>query len=301
MLEVCARFSACEVPWEPSTFGDDCDGLMQTDVGGRLDRSTETRWMVAFLDCVKLTSDCTGVRACFTASSKQQREVCRDGRSAGCAGEVAVFCPRSDGGQAGAMACDLAGLACNATDAGAGCGLGSCDPGPPGPPWTGTASCQGGLLVACGFDGVLDAMDCAFWSAVTTTGGIPWQNHVGETCETVETGPCVGTGDPCDDASFNNWCDGSVVVTCTAGALAHRDCAALHPALTCRIGDYGIADCAPVAQECDHSAPETCQAGVIAFCSFGVVTTLDCTQYGLSGCATGYSDIRPGTRAYCTP
>ncbi|MBI5478955.1 MAG: hypothetical protein HY906_08875 [Deltaproteobacteria bacterium] len=296
LLEVCARVSACSLG--SGSFTEGCNGYALIDRVGRTSEGTEDRLIVAIVDCVEHAPDCAGVEACTTASATETA-ACGSGDVHICVGDVLVECDGTTTPAPDAFDCASAGLVCGQTAAGARCGTASCDPA------TTPARCDGDLAITCDEDGhVLRARDCRF--AVTMScsggggGGVTCQSRVGETCAVVDGEPrCVGGGDPCDEATFQNSCDGSVMITCAGGAIGRRDCADLDPALTCRLDSRGAAECAAVAQECDEHTAETCTGGVITFCLLGEVTTVDCAAYGLSGCTTLTENEQ--TVARCTP
>jgi hypothetical protein len=123
---------------------------------------------------------------------------------------------------------------------------------------------------------------------------------VANTCGTVGgVAQCVGNGSACDATTFVNACDGSVLTTCTGGHVATLDCASYGLGVTtCSVDKTDGAICAPVSTACPGGSPETCDAGVITFCMFGVKTTVDCKSFGLSGCKV--SSTTPAA-ARCTP
>jgi hypothetical protein len=294
LLEVCARVSACSM--SGSSFTEGCNEYVLIDRSGRVSDGTSDRLTVALVDCVKGASDCAGVEACVTASATEAA-ACGDGDVNRCVGDVLVEC---DGTSApDAFDCATAGLVCGQTEAGATCGTASCDPATTAP------RCDGHLAITCDEEGgVLRTRDCRYAASVSCSGsgggGMTCQTHVGETCAVVDGEPrCVGSGDACDEETFQNTCEGTVMVTCAGGAIGRRDCAELDGALTCRLGTRGATECAAAAQECDEHYAETCVGGVITFCLLGEVTEVDCGAYGLSGCTT----ISEGelSVARCTP
>ena len=294
LLEVCARVSACSLG--TSSFTEGCNSYVLVDRAGRTSDGTGDRLTVALVDCVANAPDCAAVEACTTATSAEA-EVCAGGDVDRCAGDVLVECDGTESPDA--FDCASAGLVCGQTEQGAECGTASCDPA------TTPAQCEGDRAITCDVDGnVLVTRDCRYAMTVSCSsggGGMTCQSRVGETCAVVDGEPrCIGAGESCDEATFQNSCDGSVVVTCAGGAIGRRDCAALDPALTCRLESHGAAECAPLAQQCDEHTAETCEGGVITFCLLGEVATVDCASYGLSGCTTFLTETEQ-TVARCTP
>jgi hypothetical protein len=83
--------------------------------------------------------------------------------------------------------------------------------------------------------------------------------------------------------------------------VVRRDCQQLIPGTTCQDldDDFWNLMCVP-EKECPvEFTGETCENGIITFCFMGEITTLDCREYGLSGCTT--EDTLDGTIAACTP
>jgi hypothetical protein len=53
--------------------------------------------------------------------------------------------------------------------------------------------------------------------------------------------------------------------------------------------------------DCSGTTSESCSNGVITYCMSGSTSTLDCKQYGLSGCGTTVATGNQQTIAQCTP
>jgi hypothetical protein len=296
LLEVCARVSACATGTSSFTAG--CNTYLLVDRAGRSSDGTDDRLLVAVLDCVERAADCDGVLACTTASGTETA-ACGGESTNTCVGDVLVECNGTTTPAPDAFDCASAGLVCGQTEQGAGCGTASCDAAATSP------RCDGDLLITCDADAnVLVTRDCHFavtLSCAGTPGGsYSCQSRAGEVCAVVDGEPrCVGAGEACDEGTFQNSCDGTVMVTCAGGSVGRRDCASLDPALTCRLRSGGAAGCEPVAQECDANTAETCVGGVITFCLLGEVATVECGKYGFSGCTTLTESER--TVARCVP
>jgi hypothetical protein len=279
-LEMCARISAC---FEGSdSFAMFCGYYTLADITGRVSDGTDDQLVASLVDCVKAAPDCAAAKAC-TAATSAQVAACAGGSASTCVGDVLVECDGSD--TPDAIDCGAAGLVCGQTaGGGAACGTASCDPATTPP------TCDGLLAVSCDEAGVLVAKDCRVTMTVScsgTAGEMTCQSRVGETCGIVDgEAECVGTGAACDESTYQNSCDGSVMVTCSGGAVGELDCAAFDPGFACRIEGHGQTGCAPSATECDvETYVESCAKGVITFCLLGELTTVDCTSFGYSGCS----------------
>ncbi|HJX51211.1 MAG TPA: hypothetical protein VJ801_00465 [Polyangia bacterium] len=90
----------------------------------------------------------------------------------------------------------------------------------------------------------------------------------------------------CDSLTFQSRCEGTMRVECINDTVFRFDCSLLRSGLTCGLDATGYPDCKPMAAECDMGASESCQDGVISYCSVGLPATFDCRSVGLSGCAT---------------
>jgi hypothetical protein len=116
----------------------------------------------------------------------------------------------------------------------------------------------------------------------------------------------VGTGAACDETTFVNTCDGTVLVTCAGGKTSRLDCAANGIPQTCfpaTMGPTGFptAVCGGAGRTCPGGS-ESCADGVIDFCLFGSKAQVDCKRYGLSGCTLTSPEVGgPTLLAQCTP
>jgi hypothetical protein len=298
---MCARLSACDtVPGLPPTgasFGEFCTEVWQAvqtaagslgpgwpswpGPGGSSTSGLGTRERVqaALIDCVVRAPDCAAVQACIQATPAQAA-VCNGFDGVACSGDAVVACSGLQFGPA-VTDCAAAGTSCIPSGL-AQCGTAPCTPGT-------APSCDGDLLVTCNV-GTLQSSSCALFvdtncvqnSDFPPPPGAPeCTTQVGNTCGAVNgTAQCVGDGPPCD-GPLQSACDGTVIVSCTGGRVAHHDCAAL--GLTCVAGNLG-ATCAGTGTQCTGGTPESCDGSVLTYCWFGNIATVDCKQYGLSGC-----------------
>jgi hypothetical protein len=278
----CALASAC--------FGDTGSSFAQTCVlfGAYtgVDRSLlspEEQLYAAAYDCISAASDCTAAKACLGADATQAA-TCKTG-SAHCSGSVLVDChEKLPDGTPQAFDCGAAGLVCVETAGDAACGTAKCDPSTTKP------SCDGTRAVRCTSPGVLVGGDCSLTfgedcsSDGTTT---KCSVHVADACAMVDGSPsCVGSGAACNADTFEDRCDGSVIVGCSGGKEARFDCNTMRAGLTCKIGSNGAATCGGTGTECDGHTDESCKDGVVTYCDVDHLATVDCKAAGLSGCAT---------------
>jgi hypothetical protein len=276
---VCARMSAC-LGTSAETFGGNCeafwDALQVAALGGL---GTEDRVFVTKMDCITDAADCTAMKACFQATPAQAAVCSGAIQGPACSDDVLVDC----GATRGATDCAAAGQHCIAGASPPNCGIEACD--------ASTApSCDGDLLVACAA-GALQSTNCTrFLSAScasSSSGSATCTTQVGDACGVVGgTAQCVGSGAPCDATTFQTVCDGTAVVGCSGGKIARVDCAELGPESTCTSNGNGTFFCGAAGTQCTSSTAESCNGSVLTYCWFGTVATLDCKQYGLSGCAT---------------
>ena len=118
-------------------------------------------------------------------------------------------------------------------------------------------SCRGGVVVAgerCSDAGLICVVDELGYAA------------------------CSGPDGPCDELG----CDGSVMTTCVHGGKVRRDCASLHPEMTCS-DVFGEPGCV-LGEECGDEFDETCDGSVLTLCNAGRIATVDCADLGFEGC-----------------
>jgi hypothetical protein len=288
---LCALASSCNGTSSLFNFGAECElisaeyALLNENTLGSLEQPLSSE-----LACAAAATDCASLNAC-SGQKPADASACATSTTPHCEGNLLVSCGANP---PTATDCTVSGMTCIQGSVTAQCAMGACDSASTKP------SCDGDTLVRCE-GGVLQSEFCSSGLITSTTcsGSGTTNNcstHVGETCGVVGgQAQCVGSGPACDEPSFTNRCDGSVMVTCTGGKIGQFDCTKLGPQVTCRLASDGSAQCAGAGTQCDSTTPETCQNGVITYCMWGTVTTLDCKRYGLSGCAT-QSGI-----AQCTP
>jgi hypothetical protein len=276
----CALGSACDDTGSFFTFGALCElvsaemSLLNENALGSLEQPLSSE-----LACAAAAPDCTSFNAC-AGQKPADASACASSTMPHCEGNLLVSCGANP---PTATDCTVSGMTCVQSSLGAQCGMGACDPASTMP------SCNGDTLVRCE-GGALQSQLCNDGLVTTTTcsgsGTTNCNTHVGETCGMVGgQAQCVGTGPSCDETTFTNRCDASVVVTCTGGKIGQFDCSNLGSQVTCRLASDGSAGCAGAGTQCDAMTPETCNGGVVTYCMWGTITTLDCKQYGLSGCA----------------
>lgn len=299
-VETCLFINACEA-----------DGGTPIGMQACLAHPYERQWRWASsgsyrlgleaMECRFAATDCEGVRACDTDPTGFDAACAEQPGTTLCDGGTWVVCG-DDGVTAGAFDCAAAGKECN-VDIWAGCGTepctfgqteATCDPDDPT------------VLVSCNPSGFLERTSCDLennFVIVHGTEGDEPSTIAGETCgddPMLGSKGCIGTGDACD--FFSQACDGDVLVTCAGGKLAHRDCAALHPAgQGCGFNTSGPfaggAACGVVESACDPAEPEACDAGTITFCAQGLAQTIACAEAGFAGCDTATREGR--TVAFC--
>jgi len=292
--KTCALVSACGSASGPfGGLGITCE---ETDAFNNIDTSqlgSDEQTIVQQLKCVDAASDCAAVQACTTVPAAQA-SVCAGSTMPRCSGNYLVDCGSSIGGMTQGQDCSAAGLICVQSAGGATCATAACDPATTQP------SCDGDKIVRCEPSGGLVSEDCALnsTSECSSTGGC--HSSFGGTCSLVgDVATCTGTGAACDVDTYKASCDGTTVVTCAGGKVSRVDCTSLDPSTTCVQAGDGTVSCAGAGKECTENTPESCAKGVITYCMWGTKATLDCTSYGLSGCA-----VSPGSmpaQAHCTP
>jgi hypothetical protein len=300
--QLCALASACGEG--TSAFGQTCEEIQAEASLGTNGTGTDQALISAELSCVESASDCASFQACLTVPASAAA-ACK-GIGSVCSGGYVVRCGAELGGLTEGDDCMGAGLVCVEGGDGASCGTASCDS------TTTKPTCDGDNLVTCqpigGFmstTGVLSSDSCNGSMSSECSlgpGGGNCQTAVGQTCGVVSgVAMCVGTGAACDQTTSKNSCNGTVMTTCTGGALATYDCTTEDPNATCQIGSGGDAQCVGAGTACTDKTPETCANGVITYCSWGTITTVDCTSYGLSGCKMVTTLLGGQMSAACTP
>jgi hypothetical protein len=286
---LCARVSGCFGSLD-GNFGESCEliwGAIQEGAVGGL--GTEDQLTFAAVQCVANAADCTAMKAC-TQATPAQAAACGTSLGEVCSGDALVDC-----GSKEATNCASAGAHCFASGGNASCGTAACDSA------TAQPSCDGDLLVECS-GAALRSRSCAFSITEDCSGGTTGSTCttlVSDTCAVVGgKAQCVGSGAACDATTFKTSCDGTAIVSCTGGKTARFDCAQFGPELTCQANGDGSVNCGGTAKQCTAGTAETCADGVITYCWFGTTTTLDCKQYGLSGCSTTMAS--GSTWARCT-
>lgn len=295
-MNLCVLASTCT--FDDGTHvgvGDTCNSLTLLESMSSAGQGTDARLARANLGCLKKATSCDDIFSCLKASEDEEAVCAEADGDQRCSGDVLVECEDDLDATPDAFDCKAAGLVCGELDGDAACGLAACDPDTDAP------YCDGDLLVECDGAGVLVSQDCGFYLGLSCTLE-SCQTRAGGVCGTDPQGviACVGDGEACDRDTFENRCDGTVMVTCNRGKESRLDCKALHPDLTCRIDtDNGMAECQPAKNECRIDGDDSCQEGVITTCMMGEITEVDCTRHGHTGCAT----TREGTRtiAYCVP
>jgi hypothetical protein len=286
-LQACALVASCGGPGFLA-FGTTCEFLTLLQALPAQDFGSAAQLEAAALPCLQAAKSCADLKACSEATSAQAA-VCggkTDG-STHCVGSVAVQCSSPPG----ALDCGAAGLVCG-QGPNPDCGTAPC---------TGTSTqCNGDFLLTCEpFAQVFQSTNCKYETPRTCGPGPGCTTQVADTCAVVGgKAQCVGTGPACDEATTPTKCDGTSIVSCTAGKLARLDCGSFALPLTCKGSSDGSFACAGTGTECDHTTPETCADGVITFCYLGTKTTANCKSLGFSGCKT--TTASP-TTAYCTP
>lgn len=301
--QLCALASACGQGTE-SSFGATCEGIQASASLGSNGTGSDQALFTSEIDCAESASDCASLQACLTVPASAAA-ACK-GSGSVCSGGYLVRCGDELGGLTEGDDCMGAGLVCVEAGDSAACGTASCDSTSTKP------TCDGDNLVTCqpigGFmstTGVLSSASCngSISSECSLgTGGASCETQAGQTCGVVSgVAMCVGTGAACDQTTSKNSCTGTVMTTCTGGALATFDCTTEDPNATCQIGSGGAAQCVGAGTACTDKTPETCANGVITYCSWGTITTVDCTSYGLSGCKLESTLLGAQTSAACTP
>ncbi len=243
--------------------------------------STERQLMRAEFECVGRATTCAELDACWYGDASYQAVCPTDGSNhEECIDGDAFICGY-DYYSSMVFHCQAAGLSC-IEQAGAFarvvCGEAICDPD------TFQPRCEGSQLVTC-VDGGIVRKDCSVWPSG------------GETCGETEAGllGCIGAGAPCEEATFEERCDGDFIVACNSGRVGRLDCRSYQRQHTCMyLLDGGITCFPEVIGGCENPSGVTCQLGVVIFCLEGELTHLDCRDYGYAGCAVTYG------RAYCT-
>ena len=276
----CALYSACL--YRPGqSIGAICEQLDFVDAVSGTPAGAALGIDGPAIACANRATTCAEITACLIATPAQVA-LCAGSSTPQCSGSVIVQCDGTVSPQA--LDCASIGQKCIQGSLGATCGQAACDQGTTAP------TCQGDTLVSCN-GGVLATIDCP---AETSA--------VGDTCGVVQgTAQCIGTGAACDASSTPDTCQGSVMTACSGGRFAHYDCASIGLPFTCQVATGGSATCVAAATECTETTPESCSDGVITYCLWGTITTLDCTSYGLSGCATLPASSTGQILARCLP
>jgi hypothetical protein len=296
--QLCALVSACA---EGSTvgFGQTCETLQEEANLGSSYGSVGALFS-AELACAESATDCDSLQACLTVPASaaaacgkgSSKSICSEGYLVQCGSVL-------PSGQTLGDDCRSAGLVCEEDGEGASCGTAPCDES------NTKATCNGDDIVTCEVGGALRSEPCSLYVATGCTGdgsgGTTCETRVAETCAVVNgSAVCVGTGDACDETSFHNRCSGTSIVSCTGGKTATFDCTTEDANATCQVTSNGSAQCVGTGSQCDDTTPETCEKGVITYCSWGTRMTVDCTQYGLAGCIVT-EDLDDVLEASCTP
>jgi hypothetical protein len=254
VLRTCAIISACDGAAQVAPISDECALLAYVAAYPAPADS------LAY-GCFFSATDCASYQACFGPSAAQ-KAACAGATKAQCQGDVWVDC----GGSGPSADCSSVGLVCGESAMGAACGTMTCDPA------TFQPTCQSATGVTCDpAGGVVEENPCDPGQAcVISNGAAECQDG---------TGTCP--------ASFAPSCDGTVATNCKGGVMSTVDCAALGLGIECQVTG-GSAQCVGTSG-CKPDVPgyaETCDAGTITLCIAGATVSLDCKQYGLSGCTT---------------
>jgi hypothetical protein len=213
-------------------------------------------------------------RACTTPANSLNDRWCQDGDTLlDCSG-VGLGTDRVQT----QVSCGALGLRCLELTYGQG-KIGICANGTSGN--TGASlqvTCAGQVAVIQGFGASL-RLDCGFYDRVCTPG-----TYV----DPEDIAFCAAPGPACDEATFQDRCEGSRVVQCEDGLQAGMDCAPMGQ--TCGVIDPTWGDPYPtcVYGSCSPSGfPETCNEATseISFCGPAGVSTLDCSALGYSACS----------------
>jgi hypothetical protein len=289
----CALVSAC-IGDPTAGFGSQCETLASAlSLLSESMVSSAQKLVSSQLACALAAKDCTALKACVDATPAQVA-ACGSSMVPMCQGDVLVSC---DTTPPSASDCAAGGLQCIQNSMTAQCGTATCDP------TTFVSSCNGDALVQC-FDGALASATCSAEPPSTecqgTGSALTCVTHAGETCAVVGgVAGCVGAGAACDESSFQASCEGSVVVTCTGGKIGKYDCQKLGSQVTCGHDPTSAINCVGAGTQCNDETSESCNGSVLTYCMWGTISTVDCKQHGLSGCATRQETNR--TVAHCTP
>ncbi|MBN1947930.1 MAG: hypothetical protein JW797_19845 [Bradymonadales bacterium] len=299
--EVLARVSACVD--SDSRYG---IGLMYTmfDAYQRVagvSQSTDLKITGLMFDCYIEATNCEEVRACGHATEAQGQVCSGTDDDPHCSGDVLVECSDDPEEPHEAYDCGAAGMVCGEGDSDADCGESRCTPG------TDADYCQGDALWECDYGSdVYIVRDCRYSIGYhCSQEGEEWVcfQYAGGTCqedpEYEGEFVCIGTGPECDSSTFQNYCEGTTLVSCRNDKEARYDCRNNGSHMTCGESDSGHMECVEAAGACSLRTPETCADGVITYCAAGRVEQLNCRTYGYSGCGTGVSIT--GIIGYCTP
>jgi len=147
-------------------------------------------------------------------------------------------------------------------------------------------TCDGQVAVIQGYGANL-RMDCSFYGRVCQPGTYT---------DPEEASFCAAPGPACEEATFQDRCEGSLVLTCDEGLQASMDCAQIGQ--TCGVVEPIVGEAYPACLygSCSPSAyDERCDeaTGVVTFCGPAGVSTLECAELGYAGCA------RDGFQARC--
>jgi hypothetical protein len=275
IFEICARLTACGLSEGTGMGG--CSGW-QYYLYSMLKKSDGTyeQLQVQRMECWRQAEDCESLLACHEVIPEEDehceldpidgyQDICMDNTVVGCSSRTF-----SD--------CEALGLVCSENEYSAECGVDTCDPAGFEP------RCDGELMVYCDSTGALIERHCS--------------SQYDLKCGTNSEGEldCIGRGEDCPDG-YQSRCEGTEMARCRGGKMSRADCAKLIPNTTCHDLDdnfWGLI-CIPKKECPSDFTEEACENGVITFCFMGEIATIDCREYGLSGCTT--TDIA----ASCTP
>ena len=152
------------------------------------------------------------------------------------------------------------------------CGIASCD----SPDGGGvTLSCQGEWVSECRQGTQTANENCKVWDQAK--------------CKVANNASsCVGSGGACVDGANRCWnVNPKIWLTCKSGQEAAFDCTQQELNCVAAVtdgGTTGVTGCRN-GNACDTAIyEETCNAGVLTYCDFGAIKTLDCKATGWNTC-----------------
>ena len=238
---------------------------------------------MGFINCAKNTSTCDAFLPCVKPTP-QQAALCTDGVQSVCLNGTLINCDPSV--YLGVEFCMDVGLACITEGNSAQCGYSICTTKMQ-PAYNFCAGNQ--LLFDCenvqpDVNGAWILTDCF---------------RLGGVCVGVDPEPSICQGQGADCTGDLEQCSGTNIQQCLNGKISSIDCSTLDPSFICVIGEDQHAGCYSVPVTCDQNFSETCSGSVISFCQLGNIATLDCSDYGFTGC--GVQSAGSHNIAFCKP